>query len=656
MKDQRHSLATQMTYYQEKFKEMGFAVADCGMLYRRNGTFERVKGIFADEGRSGTSYAKRKAFQYMLEMAKKNKFDIIYVKDISRFARNVENFTQVINMLKSIQVEVFFENVNKSSFDTDGEVLVQVLAVLAQSESRARSASTKFGIRAGHKAGYWHAKPPYGYAPDKDAPHKLRIIPEQAEVVKLVFDLCQDRKGTGAIARILNGRGIPTQKGRTWMQTQIVRILNFEIYAGRVVLHKTEVVDIIPFQKVKVPEYKQIVHNAEELRIISDEVFNKCQRIRESNRKLYETGHRISDAKIYSTLLYCGNCGGVLKRKKRHSYTRKTGDSNDIGYEWTCQMNDMYGKTRCPYRSRVVETDFADSLARFFGQLQDVDMKKIFESYKGILAPNKTKQTGLAKIDRRLDEITEEVDNIIGQVAKKRISQEDFDRYYDKLKLEKEELLAKKQVMLDQQAAFERVSTQYRTFMRRLDSAKSGEITRDKLLQLLNSVVIIGGEFEEGMLSLLEDKAKRRSYVKLALYNPVFMEQSLFDIIKYESIERHGQILFGRVNNKYPIIFGLVCPPEVYAEIESKYLIEVICWGDPFNISIEIYEKPEDSDYHLFADIKQEVIVKMKPVMVVDITAKLPKANVNMITSTLFDTRALIDESPEDTQPTGSDQ
>ena len=111
--------------------------------------------------------------------------DLILTKSISRFARNTVDLLQTVRHLKDIGVEVLFEREGISTFTTDGELLLTLLASFAQAESESISTNIKWSIRKRFEKGIPNGhKAPYGYKWDGEM---FRIIPEQGEIVKEIF-------------------------------------------------------------------------------------------------------------------------------------------------------------------------------------------------------------------------------------------------------------------------------------------------------------------------------------------------------------------------------------------------------------------------------------------------------------------------------------
>ncbi len=376
--DQKNSIEAQKAYYLNKFKSEGYNPADVGFLYKKGGNKEQLTGIFADEGISGTSLKNRNAFNAMIEYAKKGAFDIIYVKDISRFTRSVEDGTKTLKDLKEVGVGVIFEDSNINSLDSSGEFEINLRMMLAQEESRNKSDRVKWGMMRLFERGGWNGAPPYGY---DNIGGNLVINVGEAEIVKKVYQLFQDGCGTGKIARYLNNNNIKTRTGVQWSQTQVMRILENEIYKGIQRNHTVEMIDINRHLQVDVEEDEHIVHKKAELVIIEEQIFDAVQVERERRIGLLTKNTHHSNAHLLSGLIYCSHCGGNFKRKKRHSYTRKDGTTKDIGYEWTCAINDMYGKSRCGHRNMLIEAEFIEDIKAEILKLKNCDLSGHFQLY-----------------------------------------------------------------------------------------------------------------------------------------------------------------------------------------------------------------------------------------------------------------------------------
>ena len=148
---QQSSLAEQMKAFRAKIAEHpGWALVD----------------VYADEGISGTSVKKRKAFLRMMEDCEAGKVDYVMTKSISRFARNTVECLSYVRRLQSIGVQVFFEKEGIDTGTAVSEMLLTVLAAFAQEESRSISENLKWGIRKRFAKGVGRWTPTYGFRQD----------------------------------------------------------------------------------------------------------------------------------------------------------------------------------------------------------------------------------------------------------------------------------------------------------------------------------------------------------------------------------------------------------------------------------------------------------------------------------------------------------
>lgn len=186
--------------------------------------------IYADEGITGTSIEKRDDFKRMLRDCERGLIDRILVKSISRFARNTTECLETVRSLKSRGVSVYFE---KESIDTgkvSGEMLTAVFASLAQAESESISKNMRWSYQKRMQMGtYIPASIPFGYVL-KDG--KITIEPEEADVVRKIYDMYLSGSGRVTIAQNLNRRGIFNRQHKPWNSSAILYILSNERYTG----------------------------------------------------------------------------------------------------------------------------------------------------------------------------------------------------------------------------------------------------------------------------------------------------------------------------------------------------------------------------------------------------------------------------------------
>jgi DNA invertase Pin-like site-specific DNA recombinase len=179
-----------------------------------------LAGIFADDGISGTNTKKRTEFKRMIDECMAGNIDMIITKSISRFARNTLDCLQYIRQLKDKNIPVYFEKESINTMDAKGEVLITIMASLAQQESQSLSQNVKLGLQYRYQQGKVQVN--YnrflGYTKDKDG--HLVIDPEQAEIVKRIYREYLEGSSMDKIAAGLMADGILTGAGKDKMAHQ----------------------------------------------------------------------------------------------------------------------------------------------------------------------------------------------------------------------------------------------------------------------------------------------------------------------------------------------------------------------------------------------------------------------------------------------------
>ena len=172
-----------------------------------------MAGIFADEGITGTSAAKRPEFLRMIRLCRQRKIDLILVKSISRFARNTVDCLNYIRALKDLGIAVIFEKENINTMDSESEMLITMMGAFAQAESESISHNVRWGIRQAMREGRATVqyKNLYGYGKDEDG--NPYVIPEEAEVVRRIYKGFLQGQSIRQIKGWLDAEGIAPRKG-----------------------------------------------------------------------------------------------------------------------------------------------------------------------------------------------------------------------------------------------------------------------------------------------------------------------------------------------------------------------------------------------------------------------------------------------------------
>jgi len=210
--------------------------------------------IYKDEGISGTSVAKRKEFQKMIEDAQHGKIDLILTKSISRFGRNIVDILTSLRILSDLNppVAVNFETEGIDTSDGRNKLLISILSALAELESQQKSEAIKAGIRYRMHEGVYKftVQNTMGYY--RDYAGAVKIEPEEAEIVRYIYDSFLEGASPQDIADALTQQGITSPKRMEyWRQGTIKGILSNEKYCGDVLYQKTYTKDFLTHKSTK---------------------------------------------------------------------------------------------------------------------------------------------------------------------------------------------------------------------------------------------------------------------------------------------------------------------------------------------------------------------------------------------------------------------
>ena len=321
--------------------------------------------IFADKGITGTSTKKRDDFNRMIRYCKQGKIDMIITKSVSRFARNTVDCLKYIRMLKKMNVDVYFEEQGIHSLDNGAEFYITIYGGVAQSESENMSSNIIIGQTQSHKDGKaaFHCKRLLGYTRSETG--QIEIVPEQAEIVKRIYDRFLSGESIETIAESLTADGIETPMGKTvWSKSVIASILTNEKYKGDILTNKTYVTD--PISKVtKINNGERPQHYIENHHpaIIDSATFGRVQEEmarRNGKRKIKQVGTKTEQGKYSSKyalteLLVCGECKTPYRR-----CTWTVGGKKKI--VWRCINRLDYGKKLCHTSPTIEESVLQDAI------------------------------------------------------------------------------------------------------------------------------------------------------------------------------------------------------------------------------------------------------------------------------------------------------
>lgn len=340
--DQLNSLDAQKVFFEE---------------YATKNGHHLVK-IYADEGISGTKIKNRTQFQQLLRDAGHGLFDMVVVKDISRFARNTVDLLESTRKLKSYGIETTFLTANMTVLG-QSEFVLTIFGALAQEESANTSKRVKFGKKLNAEKG----RVPnivYGYDKTKGDYFNLAINPFESSIVQRIFNLyVNGGYGSNKIAQILNSEGIKTKRNCNWSQAGVSGILTNGIYTGRIINGKEEVTDFLTSKRAKTDESQWLIVDKPELRIIEDALFTKAAQILAKRTDDFHINReRQSNRHLFSTLIKCSCCGYSFRRTERMY--------KNVYIKWVCSGRNANGKASCPNQTSIDEGLLKDAIHDYF--------------------------------------------------------------------------------------------------------------------------------------------------------------------------------------------------------------------------------------------------------------------------------------------------
>ena len=481
---QETSYEAQVAYYTEKIKS--------------NPNW-KLAGIFADDGKSATSTAKRSDFQAMIDACMAGKIDMVITKSISRFARNTVDSLTNIRKLKEKNIAVFFEKEGINTMEGSGELLITILSSQAQEESRNISENCHWGIVRKFENGTVivnHSKF-LGYTKDKEG--NLVIVPEEAELVRRIFRLFLEGNSSYRIKRILEADSIKTVTGHTvWSATVIDKMLANEKYMGDALMQKTYTVDFLTKKKVInrgiVPQY-YIEDNHEA--IIPKELFHRVQEEKARRTAIYRPAAKkkadpvkgkYSSKYALSDIMVCAECGQPYRRQVWSKYGQKWA-------VWRCDNRLKYGSKRCKHSPTIKEETLHQAIMAAINSVVE-DQGEFVQAFRenviriiGSYSP-KSEPT---EYDEQIEQLQQRMMTLIEDSAKSECADEMFDKEYRVIADEIKELKKKKaKVLRERQLAesYDQRMQDMENYMKKTSYLKR-EFDDDLVRRLLQTVRVI---------------------------------------------------------------------------------------------------------------------------------------------------------------------
>ena len=419
--DQLNSLETQMQYYTSKIAE--------------NPNWTMV-GIYADEGITGTRADKRDKFMKLMRDCQKGKVDYILTKSTSRFARNTVDSLTWIRKLRAIGIGVYFEEQNLDSSKVENETLIGFFSVMAQSESESISGNVTWGIHKRMRNGTYAVQfNMLGYKRGDDG--EPYIIPEEAEIVKELFNRFLDGASLGQLKDFLESKKVLTRRGKSEWSISVIRgMLSNEKYVGDILYQKTYRADCIS-KKVKVNrgEMTRYLVSNNHAPIIDRDTFNLVQaelsRRTSKNKKMdsaiTEQG-KYSGKFALSELLICGSCGSAYRRNSKVAKGKTT-------YYWRCVNRVEHGTKYCKDSAGVEEKMLQESICRCLSKMLE-DSQEVYSLIQSNLTyavSGNSAALDMHLIETQMKQVKQDADNMMEKMSKTEGSTELYEKALSEL-------------------------------------------------------------------------------------------------------------------------------------------------------------------------------------------------------------------------------
>ncbi|HGA3576924.1 TPA: recombinase family protein [Streptococcus agalactiae] len=322
-------------------------VSHYSQLIQANPEWDYV-GVYSDSAISGRSQAYRRDFQQLLEDCRKGKIDLILTKSISRFGRNTVELLETVRELKRLGISVRFEKEKIDTLTAEGELLLTLLASMAQEESQSISKNIRWRVKKRFEEGKpYIPQDIFGYRWNGD---EYVIEPHEASIVRQVFEWYMEGLSAPKIAKRLDDRGERTRLGNRFTKRVIYNMFDQEAYCGRLILQKTFRDQFGSRSILNDGQMaKYIVENAHEA-IVTPEYFQLV-----NQEKKRRARRRVSKHDALAKLqgkVYCEHCGLDMV------LTLETKFNQEKRVRYYCRTRDAKGVETCLGRTVTEEQLF----------------------------------------------------------------------------------------------------------------------------------------------------------------------------------------------------------------------------------------------------------------------------------------------------------
>ena len=586
---------------------------------------------YIDEGITGTQAKKRPSFMKMIADSKADKFDLIVTREVCRFARNTVDTLTHTRELRNIGVEVYFVDDNIWTLDGDGELRLSLMATLAQEESRKVSDRVKAGQAISRQKGtLYGCGNILGYDLkrniDEDgkwnpSENTYVINPEQAETVRMIFDLYEQGNGCMKIANILTEYHRKNATGNVrWGYGNLIRIISNATYKGMVCYNKSRSNNYLDQKRIVNHNRDTYVYEKGNFEpIISEKQWDKCNAILKSRRKVIGKDTKGNDivngvcpsTDLWSNKLKC-TCGAKFRK---NIYHKNTDGSHTFCYLCYNQINNGKAAKRAAAGldtegycdNKLVLQWRMDMMSEFLisevwkNKKADIDTALEYIQKYYVAEKPVEKIDNSAMIDKKIVALKEKINKLILMRTEGEITKDELANLRSQLDAEIAQLTEQKNSIhqtVDETPSDEPDIVKIRTALESLGGNPSEQLSKDFLDEIIVDVIPdgtgtyewhinLGNKTESVKLVAVGDKRnkKERPYVHLygqeaeksasALHN----NYSVVTVVRYDFIatQLHRQLYVIGISPKisiqwdFPITFEMA---RAFQKANGRYLRE----------------------------------------------------------------------------------
>lgn len=493
------------------------------------------------EQQTGTLITKRKMFKQIVDDAKSGMYDILLFKSSSRFSRNTEDFLGLVEELKRQHIYLVFisENINTETADRQ---LLTLLGMMAESYSNSLhdSVSTSIRIKQNSELGRVPGNV-FGYKRHKDNTSLADIVPEQADLLRELFNRYADGEGIASICKDWQERGIKTYNGGTMSMFAIRRYIRNPLYKGVLQMGKFKKSDVRA-ERVKTPDEDLIVRNRPDLIIIEPELWDYCNAIMDSNkRSLTEQGSFIQKTdtvrdKLFSKVIKCGECGRNYNRKESNHKSTKKYIYLMCGYKKYNKLNQA--SQQVCHNEKVIRLDtLIEVMSLFISDLiYNQDNLKELVVYKITNILNEMKSSGIDKqTEQQLIEAQAKLKRFINLYKDGLIDESEYREQRQIVRQLEQEVKASCIVDID---------------------TRTIEAYADEFIKNLESIVL--NKLSDETMSSLDIKEFNKLFDNITVYSDHI--DIVFNVLKDKKLKRLGNIDIKQVIPEEHKDLRFVCP------------------------------------------------------------------------------------------------